>query len=69
MPIFTCAKDCPGRKPGCHGTCEKYKREAAENQRRLDAEKKRRQENAYEVDTFMKKLNFKAKERKRRPKI
>lgn len=25
--IFTCAKDCPGRKPGCHAKCEKYQRE------------------------------------------
>lgn len=20
-----CKPDCPGRKPGCHGTCEAYK--------------------------------------------
>ena len=25
-----CCKDCPDRHVGCHGTCEKYKKERAE---------------------------------------
>ena len=29
MPKFSC-KGCKDRVPGCHGYCEKYKREAAE---------------------------------------
>lgn len=33
-----CRKDCPGRQPGCHGSCEKYLAFYAENRRR-NAEK------------------------------
>ena len=25
MKSNCCEKDCPGRKPGCHSQCEKYK--------------------------------------------
>jgi hypothetical protein len=28
--IITCCKDCHDRFPGCHGSCEKYKKQRAE---------------------------------------
>ena len=40
--IFSC-KGCEERKPGCHGSCEKYKREKAEyEERKAVFDKKRR---------------------------
>lgn len=28
--FFPCAKNCPGRKPGCHDHCERYQAKRAE---------------------------------------
>lgn len=34
---FDCMPDCPERKPGCHDTCERYKKKrAAYDKRKLE---------------------------------
>lgn len=31
--MITCCKDCPNRKPACHGSCGKYKRQLEEQKK------------------------------------
>lgn len=70
--IFSC-KDCKDRFPGCHGTCETYKQQRAElDKRKAEAKKKRDIEvglNNYFYDS-MNKINkrdvYRSKYRKRR---
>lgn len=31
--MITCCKDCPNRKPACHGSCEEYKRQLEEQKK------------------------------------
>lgn len=31
--MMTCCKDCPNRKPACHGSCEEYKRQLEEQRK------------------------------------
>lgn len=67
MGVFSCDKKCPKRQPGCQGTCEKYKREAAKNE--IIKQKRRMEQiaNSYEASIVAKKMDFAAKEKKRRP--
>lgn len=46
-PIFTC-KNCPDRKPGCHGKCERYKQCKAVYEERKKQERIRTGLNAAE---------------------
>lgn len=48
--MFTC-KDCLERKMGCHGSCEKYKQERAEHDKRIAQEKAQKEIIRYEIDT------------------
>lgn len=34
--MIICCKDCPNRKPACHGSCEEYKRRLEEQKKRLE---------------------------------
>ena len=34
-----CCKDCPDRHPGCHGHCERYKKERAEYDETMSAKR------------------------------
>ena len=39
--MITCCNECPNRFPGCHGSCEKYKKARAEyDAKRAEARKK-----------------------------
>ena len=34
--MITCCKDCTDRRPSCHDSCEKYKRQLEEQKKRLE---------------------------------
>lgn len=53
MPIFTC-KGCPNRKPACHGSCEKYKREQIENEKARAYLSRDSDFNAYKAEVIAK---------------
>lgn len=61
---FTCGKDCPNRQPGCHGKCEKYKRERAEYDKKKAIENANRMVSQYSIETYGKNFNDLAKRRK-----
>ena len=46
---FAC-KDCPDRKVGCHGQCEKYKKQCEELQRKKEKTKHDRDFEKYKAE-------------------
>ena len=49
--MFTC-KGCLDRKMGCHGSCEKYKKERAEHDKRLAQRESERSVINYQIETY-----------------
>lgn len=47
MGLRLCPPECPDRTPGCHGTCEGYKKRKADYERRKEYIKKNREYSAY----------------------
>ena len=45
--MIKCCKECEMRTPTCHCTCERYKVESAENEKRLEAEAVERETTRY----------------------
>ena len=37
---YFCPKDCPNRKPKCHGSCERHKKYQEENEATKEAKRK-----------------------------
>lgn len=70
MGIIHCCKGCPDRKivdgKRCHSTCERYLKEAAENQKRLDAAYEESKNNEYFSETVAKRFDRDVKYKKRR---
>ena len=63
MPIFTC-KDCHDRKLACHASCEKYKSEKAEyEKRRKERERANWEYNQYQSASVSRNMDISAKRR------
>lgn len=68
---ITCCFDCPDRHPGCHGTCEKYKKQRAEWDAKK-VEQKKQADAKYGLNSFYfdsvhkstKRINYRRKYRK-----
>ena len=57
----TCCRDCESRRPGCHGSCEKYRAWAA----RIREEKEARRKDKH-VDSFHAECVAKARKRNKK---
>lgn len=53
MGDFTCL-NCPDRTVGCHGICEKYKKEKAEHERIKENEYRNRESTRYVIGGVVK---------------
>jgi hypothetical protein len=68
-----CCRDCPDRFPGCHGQCEKYRKERAEYDETM-AEKKKEIDVKNGLDGFLynsiertnRQINYRSKFRRKR---
>jgi mRNA deadenylase 3'-5' endonuclease subunit Ccr4 len=49
--MFTC-KGCLDRKMGCHGSCEKYKQERAEHDKRIAQQEAQKDTIRYQIETY-----------------
>ena len=58
--MFTCSRDCPERKPGCHDHCDKYKRERAAYDKRKAELDKHREARQYSMSVISTKANARA---------
>lgn len=64
MADFSCERDCPKRKPGCHGHCEKYLKEKAAHEDRLAKEKLERDVQNYINNNIGRGMAYNARRKK-----
>lgn len=62
--MFSCGRDCPDRKPGCHGQCEKYKKERAAYDKRKAELNRYKDAQSYTMDIVVGRSNARAKRNK-----